>query len=161
MFWSGQKGPQTNPGLAPWSFVACYAEPTKGGRALPNGVSVPGGANNMTVENCCAACEAQGKGYNLAGVEYGRVRPRIFFKLFISIFLNPSCCFVVFPIRPKLAALLGFPSPDMRRRYIADIKSSRNAGSKFTSKKWLELTMNNRVQQRWIRKRWSSCPCYA
>jgi hypothetical protein len=72
LFWSGHTGPQINPGQAPWSYVACYAEPSSPntGRTLPHQIPVPGGSNNMTVGNCCLAC--QKTGYALAGIEYSR-----------------------------------------------------------------------------------------
>lgn len=50
-----------------WSSQGCWAEGNNGARVLPSGQQVTGGTNNMTVENCCAAC---GKaGYTLAGAE--------------------------------------------------------------------------------------------
>lgn len=49
-----------------WYSQGCWAE-GNGGRVLPNGQNVVGGTNNMTVENCCAACKMAG--YKLAGME--------------------------------------------------------------------------------------------
>ncbi|PMD60425.1 WSC-domain protein [Hyaloscypha bicolor E] len=68
LFWSGQTGPVTDPGPPNWAYVGCYTEGITG-RLLGVGVSVPGGASNMTVAGCTSACQAAG--YILAGCEYG------------------------------------------------------------------------------------------
>lgn len=50
-----------------WYPQGCWAEGNNGARVLGSGQNVVGGSNNMTVENCVAAC---GKAkYSLAGVE--------------------------------------------------------------------------------------------
>ncbi|KAH8807678.1 hypothetical protein F5884DRAFT_673669, partial [Xylogone sp. PMI_703] len=68
LFWSGTTGPMTNMGPdGNWTFAGCYTEGTAG-RALPNGVTVPGGGSNMTVSLCTQACQTAG--FHLAGVEY-------------------------------------------------------------------------------------------
>lgn len=53
--------------LVGWYSLGCYAE-GNGGRTLGYGMQVPGGGNNMTVENCQTVCLASK--YTLAGVEY-------------------------------------------------------------------------------------------
>jgi hypothetical protein len=40
------------------------------GRALTDGVAVPGGPSNMTVDLCTSTCQAAG--YVLAGVEFAQ-----------------------------------------------------------------------------------------
>jgi hypothetical protein len=52
-----------------WISPTIFSE-SKSGRTLPHEVLVPGGSSNMTVKNCCFACQAQG--FNLAGVEYAQ-----------------------------------------------------------------------------------------
>lgn len=51
-----------------WSSLGCFTDNVSG-RALPNGVSVPGGSGSMTNEACQTACLAAG--YKVAGTEYG------------------------------------------------------------------------------------------
>jgi hypothetical protein len=48
-------------------YLGCYTDDVSG-RALPNGVQVPGGTNAMTNEACQTAC--LGAGYTYAGCEY-------------------------------------------------------------------------------------------
>lgn len=60
-------GPATNAGPPGWGFMGCYVD-SVGARTLPNGYPVQGGAQNMTVANCAAACGANG--YTISGVEY-------------------------------------------------------------------------------------------
>lgn len=60
-------GPATNAGPAGWGFVGCYTDSTQA-RTLINGYPVQGGAQNMSVANCAAACGTNG--YTLSGVEY-------------------------------------------------------------------------------------------
>jgi glucan 1,3-beta-glucosidase len=50
-----------------WTSLGCYTDNVRG-RALENGLQVPGGSGAMTVELCEATCKAAG--YALAGVEY-------------------------------------------------------------------------------------------
>lgn len=50
-----------------WSLLGCYTDSVSA-RSLAEGISVPGGATNMTVQNCQAECQALG--FTLAGVEY-------------------------------------------------------------------------------------------
>lgn len=50
-----------------WSFLGCYSDNVSG-RALADGIPAPGGATNMTVQNCQTGCQALG--YTLAGLEY-------------------------------------------------------------------------------------------
>nr|OQO23943.1 hypothetical protein B0A51_11072 [Rachicladosporium sp. CCFEE 5018] len=60
------QGPTIAPAPPGWTSYGCWADgPTK---SLANGVQVPGGTSNLTVELCTAACS--GAGYTLAGVEY-------------------------------------------------------------------------------------------
>jgi hypothetical protein len=49
------------------SLIRSYREGTTG-RALPNGVTTPGGSELMTVALCTSSCQTAG--YLLAGVEY-------------------------------------------------------------------------------------------
>jgi len=84
IFFSGQSGPQTNPGPGLWASIGCYAyvisfhsnrilltaSREQPGRILPNGVATVGGAEAMTIATCTNACRAAG--YNLAGAEYGQ-----------------------------------------------------------------------------------------
>jgi hypothetical protein len=58
---------QLNSGLRSNSLTCSYREGTTG-RALPNGVTTPGGSALMTVALCTSSCQAAG--YLLAGVEY-------------------------------------------------------------------------------------------
>ena len=56
--------------IAPkWSSLGCYTDATNA-RTLAIGMAVPGGAANMTQENCQDACHSSQ--YNLAGVEYAQ-----------------------------------------------------------------------------------------
>ena len=50
-----------------WYYQSCFTDSVNG-RTLRYGQPVPGGANNMTVENCAAACSKAG--YKILGVEY-------------------------------------------------------------------------------------------
>ncbi|KAJ5889305.1 exo-beta-1-3-glucanase [Penicillium tannophilum] len=50
-----------------WSFLGCYTDNVSG-RSLAEGIPAPGGATNMTVQNCQAGCQALG--FTLAGLEY-------------------------------------------------------------------------------------------
>jgi hypothetical protein len=50
-----------------WYDLGCYTD-SVGARTLRYGLQVSGGDNNMTVENCQAACLAAK--YSFAGVEY-------------------------------------------------------------------------------------------
>jgi hypothetical protein len=58
---------QLNSALRSNSLTCSYREGTNG-RALPNGVTTPGGSALMTVALCTSSCQAAG--YLLAGVEY-------------------------------------------------------------------------------------------
>lgn len=51
-----------------WTSSGCFTDNVFG-RALPNGVSVPGGSGSMTNEACQTTCLAAG--YKVAGTEYG------------------------------------------------------------------------------------------
>ena len=51
-----------------WSSSGCFTDNVFG-RALPNGVSVPGGSGSMTNGACQTACLVAG--YKVAGTEYG------------------------------------------------------------------------------------------
>ncbi|KAI9891312.1 MAG: hypothetical protein M1814_002825 [Vezdaea aestivalis] len=62
-------GPSVNPGPPGWSSMGCYSEATTG-RTLAYGMTVAGGSTNMTVAQCCSACQASS--YTLAGLEYGQ-----------------------------------------------------------------------------------------
>jgi hypothetical protein len=53
--------------LSGWTFLGCYTDNVSG-RALPHGVTVPGGTNYMTNEVCQASCLRAG--YSIAGTEY-------------------------------------------------------------------------------------------
>jgi hypothetical protein len=48
--------------------LTCSHREGNNGRALPNGVTTPGGSALMTVALCTSSCQAAG--YLLAGVEY-------------------------------------------------------------------------------------------
>lgn len=50
-----------------WSTLGCYTDSVQS-RTLTVGMNVVGGAQNMTIENCQAACNAAN--YNISGVEY-------------------------------------------------------------------------------------------
>ena len=60
------KGPVTNPGPPGWTSYGCWIDGAT--RTLGHQIQVSGGAPNMTVANCTAACGAAG--YTLAGLEY-------------------------------------------------------------------------------------------
>ncbi|KZW03188.1 copper radical oxidase [Exidia glandulosa HHB12029] len=51
-----------------WESIGCFSE-GNGGRTLPVVPNVPGGGDNMTVENCLDSCLAIG--FGLAGTEFG------------------------------------------------------------------------------------------
>lgn len=74
LFFSGVPPPPRPPPPAEvqthdlWETLSCYSEGTNG-RTLPVVPQVPGGGNNMTIENCLDACLALG--YPLAGTEFG------------------------------------------------------------------------------------------
>lgn len=53
------------------------------GRALTNGLDVPGGKNNMTVANCVSTCQAAG--YLLAGVKYSGECCQLIYTFFLYI----------------------------------------------------------------------------
>lgn len=50
-----------------WSLLGCYVDNVSG-RALPNGVSVPGGSGALTNAACQAVCLTAG--FHIAGTEY-------------------------------------------------------------------------------------------
>lgn len=52
---------------ASWNSLGCYVDNVSG-RALPNGVAVPGGSGAMTNEACQTACLSAG--FSIAGTEY-------------------------------------------------------------------------------------------
>jgi glucan 1,3-beta-glucosidase len=65
-----------------WRYLGCYTD-NVGGRALPVGTQVPGGAGAMTVEACTTACRAGG--YVLAGLEYAGECCKCFYRQFVSL----------------------------------------------------------------------------
>jgi len=71
IFWNGKNAtpPVINPGPPGWHSVGCYSD-DEDSRTLRQPEGVPGGALNLTVAACVAACKAGG--YAVAGVEYGR-----------------------------------------------------------------------------------------
>jgi hypothetical protein len=62
-------GPTVVPSYNGWTSQGCYQDPA-GTRAIPNAVTVTGGATAMTVEKCVDACRTAG--YTIAGLEYAQ-----------------------------------------------------------------------------------------
>lgn len=62
--------PSSSSSFGGWTPLGCYTDGSSSGRTLPNSATVPGGASNMTIENCQAACRALG--YSLVGLEYAQ-----------------------------------------------------------------------------------------